>query len=108
VLLEDLVILYEVTLETIPQLEEEVESYMRQTHIPEIFATGCFQRIRFCHSSSGQLRTSYEASTRDDLDRYLQDHAPALRSAFSERFPAGVIAGRNIWHERKVWEQVLS
>jgi Domain of unknown function (DUF4286) len=101
-------ILYEVTLDVLPELAESLEAHMRQIHIPEIFATGCFQRIRFCRSSSTQFRTSYEARTAAELERYLQDHAPALRSAFTSAFPRGVSLSRNIWHEREVWGQVLS
>jgi Domain of unknown function (DUF4286) len=101
-------ILYEVTLETRPELADQVEAYMRQTHIPEIFATACFRRISFAEASRGRFRTTYLADRQTDLDRYLQDHAPSLRSAFAARFPDGVAAARNIWHEREVWEQVLS
>jgi hypothetical protein len=101
-------ILYEVTLDVVPDLAEEVEAYMRHIHIPEIFGTGCFSRIRFCRAADGRFRTGYEARTQADLDRYLQDHAAALRSAFASRFPAGVSATRNVWHQREVWDQVLS
>ena len=38
-----------------------VEEYMRQLHIPEIFGTGCFRRIRFSLASGTRFRATYQA-----------------------------------------------
>jgi hypothetical protein len=97
-------ILYEVTLQVDPALGPAVEQHMRRDHIPEIFASGCFQRIRFARASAARFRTSYEARNQSDLDRYLQDHAPRLRADFQAHFPTGVTITRGIWTEQEVWE----
>jgi hypothetical protein len=101
-------ILYEVTLHVEPALVQQVEEHMRQSHIPAIFATRCFQRIRFCHASPHRFRTSYEAETQADLDRYFRDHAPTLRDQFTRYFPTGVSISRDTWVLREIWDQVLS
>ncbi|HZI72481.1 MAG TPA: DUF4286 family protein [Gemmatimonadales bacterium] len=101
-------ILYEVLLEVEPGLAAEVEEHMRRIHIPAILATGCFQRIRFLQAAAGRFRTSYETRSQGELDRYLRDHAPELRSTFSALFPAGVALSREVWVEREAWDQVLS
>lgn len=94
---------YEVTLQVTPELSATVEQFMTGSHIPEIFATGCFQEICFTRASAARFRTAYHASTQADLDRYLQDHAPRLRAEFLERFPDGVNITRETWVQREVW-----
>ena len=94
---------YEVTLQANPELGASVEQFMTDSHIPEIFGTGCFQEIRFGRASAGRFRTAYEARQQADLDRYLQDHAPRLRAEFLERFPDGVSITRETWVQQKVW-----
>jgi len=96
-------ILYEVTLQAEPRLSAAVEEYMRSDHIPQIFATGCFRRIRFSLASPHRFRTSYQADGQADLDRYLRDHAPRLRAEFLARFPEGVTLTRETWVQREIW-----
>jgi hypothetical protein len=97
-------VFYEVTLQVVPALAERVAEHMRGTHIPEIFATGCFRRIRFDSASAGRLRTSYQADSQGDLDRYLRDHAPKLRADFQSHFPRGVTLTREVWTEQEAWQ----
>jgi hypothetical protein len=94
---------YEVILQTQPQLAARVEQFMTETHIPQIFVTGCFREIRFSQASAGRFRTAYHAITQADLDRYVQDHAPRFRAEFQERFPKGVNITRETWVQREVW-----
>jgi hypothetical protein len=96
-------VLYEVTLQVEPHLAAAVEEYMRQRHIPEIFASGCFRRIRFSLASPTRFRTSYQAEGQADLDRYLRDHAPRLRAEFQTLFPQGVTLTRETWVQREIW-----
>lgn len=97
-------VLYEVTLQVDRALAQQVEQHMRQVHIPEIFATGCFHRIRFDRASPSRFRTSYQATSQSDLDRYLREHAPKLRAEFQTQFPSGVVLTRETWSEQEVWE----
>ena len=85
---------YEVTLQAQPRLATSVEQFMIESHIPEIFRTGCFREIRFSRASPGRFRTAYQASTQADLDRYVQDHAPRFRAEFLE-----YLSGRSRHHQ---------
>lgn len=95
---------YEVTLEVEGGRAAAVAAYMLDTHIPEIFATGCFRSIRLERAGPNRLRTSYAAERGSDLERYLQDHSAALRAAFQARFPDGVAVARETWTEVALWE----
>jgi hypothetical protein len=90
-------ILYEVVLQADPAMAPRIEEHMRRDHIPQIFATGCFERIHFARSTAADFRTTYEARTQADVDRYLRDHAPRLRSEFQTVFPEGVTITRASW-----------
>jgi Domain of unknown function (DUF4286) len=96
-------ILYEVTLEVEPSSSAAVEEHMRRRHIPAIFATGCFRRIRFQRTSGHRYRTTYEAEEEADLERYLLDHAPAMRAEFLAEFPTEVRLSRETWREVESW-----
>jgi hypothetical protein len=96
-------IIYEVTLQAEPALTAALEEFMLESHIPGIFRTGCFRRIRFSLASSARFRTSYQADTPAELDRYLQDYAPRFRAEFLEKFPTGVTITRETWIQREVW-----
>jgi hypothetical protein len=95
---------YEVTLQVEPALAAAVERYMRERHIPAIHASGCFRQIRFLQASAARFRTSYEAASQAELDRYLADHAPRMRAEFQAEFPRGVTLTRETWAERERWD----
>ena len=97
-------IAYEVTAEVEPRLAAAYEQYMREKHIPEVFATGCFYFTIFARSTPGSYRTSYVARTQADLDRYLQHHTEALRADFAAHFPEGVSLSREVWVTLERWE----
>jgi len=101
-------LLYEVTLHVDPALAAAVEVHMRREHIPDIVATGCFQRISFDRAVSTLYRTSYEAKDEADLDRYLRQHAPRLRAAFQAHFPTGVTLTRETWTPLERWGDALA
>ena len=97
-------VLYEVTLTADSHLARKLEDHMVREHIPQIFATGCFQRIRFDHSSPLRFRTSYEARDEVELQRYLRDHAPRFRAEFQGLFPSGVALTRETWTPLQSWD----
>ncbi len=99
-----LAVLYEVTLQVQPALAPAVEQYMRTLHISAILRTGCFYDIRFDQAGEGKFRTSYRAHSSADLERYLHDHAPALRAEFQAEFPSGVALTRETWTTLEEWQ----
>ena len=94
---------YEVMVTVEPHLAADFAAYMRDKHIPEIDATGCFQSIRFEQASPTLFRTCYEATAQADVDRYLNEHTAHFRADFAVHFPAGVTPERQIWHELQQW-----
>ena len=73
---------------------------MRNKHVREVVATGCFLDGRFEQSAPDVYRSRYTAASQEDLDRYLAEHAAALRADFHAHFPSGVKLTRYVWTEQ--------
>ena len=95
---------YEVTAEVEQGQAAAYERYMRETHIREVLATGCFHAAELARMSPTRYRTRYLARTQADLDRYLDRHTSALRADFAAHFPGGVALLREIWAMLEQWE----
>ncbi len=93
---------YEVTLECSESTAPALERWMRNTHIPDMLATGCFVAVHF-DTNDGRFRTVYQASARPHLDRYLDEHAERLRAQFRAQFPDGVAVSRDVWEQLQSW-----
>jgi hypothetical protein len=98
-------IIYEVTAVVEARLAEAYERYMRQHHIPDVLASGCFQSADFAGAAPGRYRMRYEASTAEDLERYLATHAARLREDAASRFPEGVVLSREVWTAIQRWSR---
>ncbi len=96
-------IAYEVTVDVDEALAERYIAYMRDRHIPAVLATGCFAHAELDRSKETRFRQRYLAASLADLERYLEDHAPALRADFAREFPAGITLSREIWEEYARW-----
>jgi hypothetical protein len=119
-------VLYEVALEVQPAIASALEAYMRDKHLPEIMATGCFKRIVFqhAHELSGaaagtsaatteggaerapvRMRTTYVAASAAELERYLREHQAAMKADFVAHFPSGAVPSRQVWQNVSVLER---
>ena len=98
-------IIYEVTAVVEARLAEAYERYMRQHHIPDVLASGCFQSADFASAAPGCYRMRYEAPTAEDLERYLATHAARLREDAASRFPEGVVLSREVWTAIERWSR---
>ena len=94
---------YEVTAEVEAALAERYESFMRDGHIPDVFATGCFHAVSFERAASGRYRIRYQAASQAEVDRYLRDHTARLRADFLAHFPTGATLSREVWTELGRW-----
>jgi hypothetical protein len=56
----------------------------------------------------GRIRTRYEAARAADLERYLTEHTAHFRADFMARFPSGVRASREEWHQVAEWRRELA
>jgi hypothetical protein len=97
-------LVYEVTAVVELGMVEEWERYMRERHIPDVLATGCFTRASLARASGGRFLIRYHVASRADLERYLAEAAPALRAEFSARYPGGVALTRETWELVHAWE----
>ena len=87
---------YEVTIVVRADLVATWEEYL-PGHVDDVLATGCFQSGTMERDDAGHYRCRYTASRRSDLERYLTDHATALRADALQRFPDGVETTRAVW-----------
>lgn len=94
---------YEVSATVRADLCAEFERYMRGRHIPEVLATRCFSGASFASLGEGRYRTAYFVTDDATLQRYLEQHAPALRADFAKHFPVGVELAREVWREMERW-----
>jgi hypothetical protein len=97
------VLSYEVSATVQPELRAEFESYMRGRHIPEVLATRSFIGASFATVGENRYRTAYFVADDATLQRYLEEHAPALRADFAKHFPVGVELSREVWRELERW-----
>jgi hypothetical protein len=94
---------YEVTVDVAPELADQFIAYMLIRHVPDLMATGCFVGADFSQAGETRFRQRYVAFSREDLDRYLADHAVKLRENFAKHFPTGTAVTREVWAVHKTW-----
>ncbi len=94
---------YEVRVTLDPPRGEAFEQWMLGSHVPRVLGTGCFLGARFERLAPGAYRTRYDAASAADLERYLTQHAPALRGDFAARFGQGATVSRESWATLGAW-----
>lgn len=108
---------YEVRADVPAHLAAAYEAYLREEHIPDLMATGCFVEAAFCGAEDVPVqeaaeaspearrlfRSAYLAPDRAALDRYLAEHAGRLRKHALRRFPEGLRFAREEWEVRERW-----
>ena len=95
---------YEVTVEVALELTDQYIAYMLIRHVPDLMATGCFLSAEFAQAGETRFRQRYVAFSREDLDRYLAEHAVRLRADFAKHFPSGTALTREVWDIHKTWQ----
>lgn len=78
-------IIYNVTVNIDNSVHEEWLEWMKSKHIPDVVGTGCFTegnifRILVNEESGISYSVQYSATSMDDVNRYLKEHAEALRN----------------------------
>ena len=96
-------IIYEVTTVVLPDAIAAYETFMREKHIPELLATGCFLRATIERSIPGRYRIRYVARNMDVLDRYLGTYAQQFRADFAAHLGSSVQVSREVWSELQHW-----
>lgn len=88
--------IYEVTATVRADLVAGWEEYLRDRHVAEVVATGCFASATLA-GGEGRYRIQYLAPSREALARYHRDHAARLRADALARFPEGISIEREEW-----------
>jgi hypothetical protein len=104
-------VLYNVTVGINPAKIEEWKRFMREDHLPKIFATNCFASFRMCRiideqADSTTLAVQYVAYSLEHLKKYNTIYAPQLQTEHMEKFGDDAVAYRSVLDilEEGEWE----
>ena len=94
-------IIYNITVNIDHEVHDEWFDWMKDAHIPDVMKTGHFEDARFSKvlaEDDGGVTYSiqYLAKTKEDLDRYLEMHAPRLRDDHNKKFGGKFAAFRTL------------
>ena len=104
-------ILYNVTVSVEASIYPEWLGFMRDDHIPKIFATGCFSGYKICRiidesTENYSVAVQYFAINEEKFMTYTSQFAPALQKEYMARFGAKAPAFRTILHALEEGEVV--
>ena len=89
-------IVYEITAIVRNDLTRKFETFIRETHIPDLLATGYFESAEMAKSSEEFYRIRYLTKNLRTLERYFETDAERLRANFQKEFPEGTEVSREI------------
>lgn len=95
-------IIYNVTVQVDHGIAEGWLQWMKDEHIPDVMATGCFQDYRILRLMEVDERDGltyaiqYRAAFRSDYNRYVTIHAGGLRQKAYNRWGDRFIAFRSV------------
>ena len=96
-------ILYNVTVSLEASIFPEWLAFMREDHIPKIFATGCFSGYKICRiidesTENYSVAAQYFAVDEERFRIYTARFAPALQKEYVARFGSSAPAFRTVLH----------
>ncbi len=95
-------LLYNVTVTIDLDVHQDWLQWMRDTHIPEVMATGMFVSYRMCrllgheHEDSEIYSMQYLVPDMAQLRRYMDEFAPTLQRRHQERYDGKYAAFRTV------------
>ena len=95
-------ILYNVTVKVDASAAEEWVKWMKEEHIPELMHTGLFTDARLMRlmevddSEGPTYAAQYYCTSKAEYQRYIDEHAAAMRAKGIERFGDKFIAFRSV------------
>jgi hypothetical protein len=96
-------LLYHVTIKIDKAIREEWQSWMLSKHIPDVMNTGLFIDFRFCQMQFDEpdgytFSVQYTLDNESDLERYMNEFAPALQKDHKEKYEGKFVAYRSLHH----------
>ena len=95
-------VVYNVTVKIDNAVKDEWLQWMRQVHVPEVMATGCFlsyriNRVVSMDDTDGETYAfQYLCQSMATLHQYHIHHAPALQKAHADRYKDQYVAFRTV------------
>ena len=94
-------ILYNVTSSLDAAIADDWLAFMRDVHMPEVLATGCFIKCQLCRLLNEEddgitYAAQYYCISLEQLEAYQQHFAPALRADMEKRFGGKYAAFRTV------------
>lgn len=94
-------IIYNVTVKVDPDVRDEWLQWMRETHIPEVLATGRFidhriARVMVDEEDGVTYAIQYTCKNMETLQTYYEKEAPALQADHAERYKDKFVAFRTL------------
>ncbi len=94
-------ILYNVTINIDHEVEQEWLRWMKETHIPDVMATGLFTGSRMykvlAEDEGGTTYAiQYACATMEHYERYRDEHAPRLQAITQKEYGGRFVAFRTL------------
>ena len=94
-------IIYNVTIQVDEEIADQWLSWLREEHIPDVMASGCFVKFQLVkilgtEPESVSYAVQYYSDNQQQLDLYLEKHAMGLRKKASDKWGDRFIAFRTI------------
>lgn len=95
-------ILYNITINVTPDIEQDFITWMKSVHIPEVLETGIFQDHKFYRllheSEDGSVNycIQYFTESIEQMMEYEKKHAGILRAKTQERYRDKAVAFRTL------------
>ena len=95
-------LIYNVTTKVSWPIHKEWLQWMQGIHIPEVMATGCFEKFQMVRlleideEEGPSYAIQYYASGRDVYEKYINEYAPALREKTTKAWGDQFIAFRTL------------
>jgi len=95
-------IIYSVTVSVDANVKEEWLSYMRQKHIPDVIATGCFSGFRFTkvigasEEKDNSYNVQYFCNSMREMHKYQVQFAPKLQKEHTDKYGEKATAFRTL------------
>jgi hypothetical protein len=96
-------IIYNVTINIIEEEHCNWLEWMKNSHIPKVIKTGCFNDYKICKLLTSQedetgitYAIQYTCNSLNDLNFYQANFAPQLQKEHSEKFAGKFVAFRSI------------
>ena len=92
-------LLYNVTISIEPEVQKDWLTWMLETHLREMLATGCFLGFRFCQLQSTEdmgptYTVQYELASEKEFQLYEKEHAPGMREKGLKKFGTKALSFR--------------